>query len=345
MRPNLPVIGLAFLLLASRLHAVGPQDAPAMADAAQAFLGSLDAERRTRAQLPFNSDERLNWHFIPRERQGVSLKELAPAEREAAAALLAASLSAQGYDKVETIRRLEEVLFARSRNPVRDTGLYHVTVFGEPSPAGAWGWRYEGHHLSLNWTIVDGRLAASTPQFLGANPAEVREGPQQGTRALAGEEDLGRALARSLRPEQLAVARVGNEAPEEILTEAARVAVRLEDVGILYGDLDAAQQGLLISLIEVHASAQPPAEARARLARIRADLASLRFAWMGGLERGEGHYYRLQGRTDLIEYDNTQDGANHVHSVWRVFAGDWGRDLLDEHYRTAPHHAPAGDAK
>lgn len=345
MRPTLPALALALLLAAGPLHAAGPHDAPALADAAQAFLGSLDAARRARAQLPFNSDERLNWHFIPRERQGVALKELAPAEREAATALLAASLSALGYEKVETIRRLEEVLFAQSQNPVRDTGLYHVTVFGEPSPQGAWGWRYEGHHISLNWTVIDGRLVASTPQFLGANPAEVREGPQQGTRALAAEEDLGRALARSLRPEQLSVARVGNEAPEEILTEASRVAARLEDAGIPYGDLDAAQQGLLISLIEVHASAQAPAEAQARLLRIRADLANLRFAWMGGLERGQGHYYRIQGRTDLIEYDCSQGGANHIHSVWRVFEGDWGRDLLDEHYRTAPHHAPAGEAK
>lgn len=345
MRSILPAIVLAVLVSAGPTRAAEPPAVPAMADAAAAFLKALDAGKRAKSSLPFNSDERLNWHFIPRERQGLSLKEMTPAEREAAFALLRSSLSAMGYDKVETIRRLEEVLFAQSKNPVRDTELFFFTVFGEPSPKGAWGWRYEGHHLSLNWTVLDGKLVASTPQFLGANPAEVREGPQKGTRALAAEEDLGRALVKSLRPEQLALARVGKDSPGEILTEASRIASIQKDEGIPYGKLDAEQQGMLLSLIQEYAASQAPAEAQARTARVRADLANLKFAWMGGLEKGEGHYYRIQGRTDLIEYDNSQGGANHIHSVWRVFEGDWGRDLLDEHYKTAPHHAPAGAGK
>lgn len=339
------VITLALILVAGSAHAAEPPGPPAMADAAKAFLASLDPGKRAKANLPFNSDERLNWHFIPRERQGVSLKEMTPGEREVAGALLKSSLSAMGYDKIETIRRLEEVLFAQSKNPVRDTELFFFTVFGEPAPKGAWGWRYEGHHVSLNWTVLDGKLVASTPQFLGANPADVREGPQKGTRALAAEEDLGRALVKSLRPEQLAQALVGEAAPEEILTEASRIASIQKDAGIPYGRLDAEQQGLLLSLIQEYAASQAPAEAQARLTRVKGDLANLKFAWMGGLEKGQGHYYRIQGSTDLIEYDNTSNGANHIHCVWRVFRGDWGRDLLEEHYKTSPHHAPEGGAK
>jgi len=315
---------------------------PSMADAARSVLVALEPAKRTKAVLAFNSDDRLDWHYVPRSRRGVSFQEMKPAERQAALELLRASLSEMGFEKVETIRRLEDVLHAMSGSSIRNPELYYFTIFGEPGDKGAWGWRYEGHHLSLHWTVVDGKLVASTPQFLGANPADVREGPQKGTRALAAEEDLGRALVRSLRPDQVAVAVVAKRAPGDILTGASRVAAIHEDTGIAYDKLDAQQQGLLLSLIEAYASAQAPAEAQARLARVKAGLVRTKFAWMGGLEKGQGHYYRIQGPADLIEYDNTQDGANHVHCVWRVFDGDWGRDLLDEHYRTSPHHGGKG---
>jgi hypothetical protein len=316
-----------------------PEPAPAMAKAADAFLATLDSAKRARASLPFNSEERLNWHFVPREREGVALKQMSAAERQAALTLLKSGLSARGFTKVDTIRRLEEVLFAIEGSRSRDPELYYFTVFGTPSERGAWGWRYEGHHTSLNWTVVEGRLVATTPQFLGANPADVRDGPHKGTRALAAEEDLGRALVKSLSADQGAQAVVSKDAPRDILTGASREAAMQDDRGIPYGKLTPEQQGLLLSLIQEYASAQAPAVAQARLARVRADLPALRFAWMGGLEKGQGHYYRIQGSTFLIEYDNTQNGANHIHCVWREFKGDWGRDLLAEHYRTAPHHA------
>jgi hypothetical protein len=309
-----------------------------MIETAKAFLAALEPAKRARAIVPFNAEERLNWHYVPRARRGVSLEQMSSKERDAALALLGASLSAMGFEKVETIRGLEEVLFALSGSRVRDTQLYYFTVFGEPAPKGAWGWRYEGHHVSLNWTIVDGKIVASTPQFFGANPADVRAGPKKGTRALAAEEDLAHALVRSLRPDQLGAAVVSETAPDEIATGASRFAAVQDDAGIPYGKLDAEQQGLLLSLIQEYAGSQTAAEAQARLARIKADLPHLKFAWMGGLEKGQGHYYRIQGRTDLIEYDNTQDGANHIHCVWRVFKGDWGRDLLGEHYDRSPHH-------
>jgi hypothetical protein len=231
------------------------------------------------------------------------------------------------------------VLFAIEGSAMRDPELYYFTVFGTPSEQGAWGWRYEGHHASLNWTVVDGRLVATTPQFLGANPADVRDGPQKGTRALAAEEDLGRAFVKSLSADQGAQAVLSKDAPRDILTGASRQAAIQEDRGISYAKLTPEQQGLLLSLIQEYASAQTPAVAQARLARVKADLPAIKFAWMGGLGKGQGHYYRIQGSTFLIEYDNTQNNANHIHCVWREFKGDWGRDLLTEHYRTAPHHA------
>jgi hypothetical protein len=320
------------------------EPAPTLAKAANSFLAVLDSAKRAKAGLPFNSEERLNWHFVPRERQGVPIKEMSSQERRAALTLLRSGLSAKGFTKVDTILHLEEVLFAIEGSAIRDPELYYFTVFGEPLEQGAWGWRYEGHHASLNWTVVDGRLVASTPQFLGANPAEVRDGPQKGTRALAGEEDLGRALVKSLGTDRGAQAVLSKDAPKGILTSNSREAAIQEDKGISYGKLTPEQQGLLLSLIQEYASAQPSAVAQARLARVKADLPNIKFAWMGGLEKGQGHYYRIQGSTFLIEYDNTQDNANHIHCVWREFKGDWGRDALAEHYRTAPHHANSRSA-
>jgi hypothetical protein len=340
---------LSFLILASAGGAVpvaeAPEPAPPMAAAANSFLAALDSAKRAKANLPFNSKERLNWHFVPRQRQGVSIKRMSPGERRAALALLKAGLSARGLAKVDTIVRLEEVLFADSGSSIRDPELYFFTVFGEPSEKGAWGWRYEGHHLSLNWTVVNGKVVASTPQFLGANPADVRDGPQKGARALAAEEDLGRALVKSLSAgERRAQAVLSKDAPSDILTGSSREAAIQEDRGISYGNLTAEQQGLLLSLIQEYASTQSLAVAQARLARVRAEIERVKFAWMGGLEKGQGHYYRIQGSTFLIEYDNTQDGASHIHCVWREFKGDWGADALAEHYRTAPHHAGSGGA-
>jgi hypothetical protein len=335
---------LALGALAAAGAAVSAQEAaepvPAMAAAANSFLSALDPPKRAKARVAFNSGERLNWGFVPRERKGVSIKEMSSEQRRAALALLKSSLSAGGFTKADAILHLEEVLFAVSGSRIRDPELYYFTVFGEPSKQGAWGWRYEGHHVSLNWTVVDGKLVASTPQFLGANPADVRDGPQKGRRALAAEEDLGRALVKSINGGPGgALAIVSKNAPDEILTGSSRRAAIQENSGISYGRLTEEQQGLLLSLIREYASVQPPAEAQARLARVKAELPNVKFAWMGGLEKGQGHYYRIQGSTFLIEYDNTQDHANHIHSVWREFKGDWGGDLLAEHYRTAPHHA------
>src|SRR3984893_16376891 len=323
------------------------QDAPSastMFHAGRAFLATLDPGQKSKAVFPFNSDERFRWFYTPVSRKGIPLKELSATQQKAALALLRAGLSEQGYTKAETIRKLEDVLreIEQGGGPTRDPDLYFFTFFGEPTETGAWGWRYEGHHCSQNWTILNGKSIGSSPQFFGANPAEVREGPMKGTRVLSAEEDLGRSLVKSLSTAQRTEAVLSASAPGDILTSNQRKAAIQEDKGVAYSQLSKEQQGTLLALIEEYLAAQPPAQARQRLDKIRREgFGQINFAWIGGLERGEGHYYRVQGRTFLIEYDNTQDDANHVHCVWRDFNGDWGDDLLAEHYRNSPHHQHA----
>jgi hypothetical protein len=320
--------------------ASGKQKKPTMAQAATDFLATLDAEQKSKALMPFNSEERLNWHYIPKERKGLHYKAMNPSQQKAAQALLLVGLSKSGYRKIEAIRQLELVLkeMEQGKGPTRDPDLYHFSVFGEPEAKGTWGWRYEGHHVSLQWTILKGRIIASSPQFLGSNPGEVRSGPQKGTRVLAAEEDLGRALVKSLTDEQRKEGVISDKAPGDIISAASRQAAILEDKGIPYSKLNKEQQGLFLSLLNEYANVQVEEIAKQRLEAIRkAGLGEVKFAWMGGLEKGQPHYYRIQGATFLVEYDNTQNDANHIHTVWRDFKGDWGADLLALHYHTADH--------
>ena len=337
---------LALGLLVVLLPAIAAAAAPpaGMLDPARAFLATLEPAQKSKAMLPFNSEERFHWFYTPVSRKGIPLKELNASQQQAAMALLHAGLSEKGYTKAETIRKLEDVLreLEQGKGPTRDPDLYFFTFFGEPTSDGAWGWRYEGHHCSQNWTIVNGKSIGSSPQFFGANPAEVREGPMKGTRVLSAEEDLGRSLVKSLTESQRAEAIVRVTAPNDIVTTNERKAAIQDDKGIAFSKLNKDQQGILMALIEEYLSAQPRAEARERLDKIRqAGFNQVKFAWMGGLEKGQGHYYRVQGSTFLIEYDNTQNNANHIHCVWRDFNGDWGEDLLTEHYRNSPHHQHA----
>jgi hypothetical protein len=321
-----------------------PPAAAAILEAARGFVATLDADERDLALRPFKAAERLDWGYVPRPRQGLPLSRMRPSTRVATTQLLRAALSEAGARKVDAIVALEDVLRSVEGWSGRDSGLYYVTVFGEPSGIGAWGWRYEGHHLSLHWTVLDGAVVGSAPQFLGSNPAEVRGGPQRGRRALAAEEDLARAILASLTPAQRSRAVVAAQAPADIVTGNSRQASIQERRGIAWGDLDARQQGLLLTLLHEYAAIQAPAIAAERLAQIRGELPSIVFAWMGGSDKGQGHYYRIQGSSFLVEYDNTQNGANHIHCVWREFHGDWGQDALAAHYRQAAHHRQAGSA-
>lgn len=307
----------------------------AIVAASNDFVSTLSAAQSEKARFAFDDEERLNWHFIPRPRQGVPLKELNAEQLGAARELLQTLFSAGGFEKAENVRDLENVLAILEPNGrfVRDPDLYYLTVFGTPAMQGAWAVRYEGHHLAFNWTFVEGSGIASTPQFFGSNPAEVRSGEKRGTRVLAAEEDAGRQLVQSLNAEQRRIAVLPGEAPRDIFTAAQKEVTALDDLGISYGQLNPQQQGMLFAIINEVASVQAEAVTQARLRAIAdAGLDDIKFAWIGGLERGDAHYYRVQGDSFLIEYDNTQNDANHIHLVWRDFDGDFGRDLIRMHY-------------
>ena len=318
--------------------------AAAMTTAAAGFLDSLNAEQTAAVRFPFDGEDRFDWHFIPRERKGVPLKAMTASQRAAGLDLLRTGLSEKGFTKAESIRQLEQILFELEGREIRDPDLYFFMVFGEPAEGNTWGWRYEGHHISQNWTVVNGNRVASSPQFFGTNPAEVRDGPKRGTRVLGREEDQARALLASLNGALRASAMLSDTAPRDILTSNQREAAMQDDLGVAHHDLNEQQRGVLWSIIEEYATAPPSVVADRRLRAIRnAGLDGIKFGWMGGAARGEPHYYRIQGPTFLIEYDNTQGDGNHAHSVWREFKGDFGRDLLAAHYQRFRHEQVNAD--
>lgn len=310
-----------------------------MAKAAEKFLASLDPVQQAKASFALNSDERRNWHFVPKARLGLPLKEMTESQRELARGLLRSGLSQRGYAEATTIMSLELVLFdMEKKNPKRDPELYYFSVFEKPGRTNNWGWRVEGHHVSINFTIANGEEISTTPFFLGSNPGEVKEGARKGVRVLGNEEDLGRRLVQSLTPEQKKIAIIATNAPKEIFTSNARQVKPLEPVGLAQAQMSKNQRELLIQLIKEYLFRTRPEIAQADMAEIeRAGVGAITFAWAGGLERGEPHYYRVQGSTFLLEYDNTQNNANHVHTVWRDFRNDFGEDLLRQHYEQSPH--------
>lgn len=308
-----------------------------MAETAKAFLASLDPEQRARATFQFQDDERFDWHYIPKERKGLPLKDMNSAQKHLAHALLAAGLSQRGYIKAVSIMSLDEILriLENGTGPVRDPDRYFFSIFGEPSETGIWGYRVEGHHVSQNFTIVNGKVLAA-PTFFGANPAEVKEGPRKGLRVLAREEDLGRAVVQSLTPEQKKTAIVSADAPGEILTGPMRkAALKGQPSGIAASKLNSKQRETLQNLLDEYCNNLPEEVAQIREEQIKKAGGNLYFAWAGGEQVGQPHYYRIQSAAFLIEYDDTQNGANHIHTVWRDFDGDFGLDLLKEHYQTS----------
>lgn len=332
--------GFAFLLficLPNSSFAAPP--AKEMADAAQAFLSALDPEQKAKSLIEFASDERFNWDFVPRSRKGVPLKELTPQQQELARTLLRSGLSAPGYTKATNIIYVIEQVLREMENqsPRRDSGLYYVTIFGEPQKA-VWGWRVEGHHLSVNFTVSTNEVLAASPSFFGSNPAEVPRGTHKGLRILAAEEDLARDLVRSLSEEQRNKAIFSRTAPSDIITGNSRRAKTLEPMGISTRDLTEPQQTLLRKLIREYLFRFRAEIAESDLKKIEAaGFEKIHFAWAGPIERGHGHYYRVQGPTFLLEYDNTQNRANHIHTVWRDLENDFGDDLLRRHYDQSGH--------
>jgi hypothetical protein len=329
------------LVLACAIPARAHEESAAneMATAANNLIASFTPDQKAASVFAMDHDHRLDWHFIPKARKGTTLKEMTPQQRHLTTALLAASLSAKGLVKTSNIMSLEEVLKrieASHPRAARDPELYHVSIFGDPGPGKTWGWRFEGHHLSLSFTIVDGLHISSTPSMMGTNPGTVPDGPHKGLQVLADEENIARELAKSLSTKQKVEAIISEKAPADILSESQRKISPLEPAGIGWKALNGDQQMLVWKLVTTYVKRARGEIAEADLEKITAaGQDNIHFAWAGGLERGQGHYYRIQGPTFLIEYDNTQNNANHIHCVYRDFKEDFGEDLLQMHYEQA----------
>jgi len=336
MRTRLAIFACAALFVTVGRTAAFEDIAAEMLDRARDFLGALDTDKREAATFAFDDDERFNWHFTPVEREGLPYQQLARGERRLADRLLASALSREGLDKALGIMYLDQILYERERRDIRDPDRYFVSVFGDPGEQGAWGWRVEGHHLSLNFTVEDGRLVSSSPAFMGSNPAIVTDGPHSGMEVLAEEQQLGRELLGMFDGEAREQVVFDDAAPRDIFTgNSARVDIG-EPIGVAARDMTSAQTEALMGLIRVYLGRMREELAQAELEKImQADTGEIRFAWAGSAEPGGPHYYRIHGPTFLIEYDNTQNDANHVHSVWRDLTNDFGFDVLAEHYASA----------
>jgi hypothetical protein len=313
------------------------------ARAARDFIAALRPALRSECVLPFNGDERVTWSYLPGRRRGLALKDKTAAERAAAHAMLSAALSARGYETTKGVIELEGILrkietFGALR---RDPDLYYLTIFGTPSGSAPWGWRFEGHHLSLNFSSATGRIVSETPAFFGANPARVPSGERAGWRVLGAEEDIARELLGVLDAPQRAKAILSGSAPGDILFGPGRKSVP-DPAGLAHAEMSREARAILERLVDEYLGNLREDMARAEREKIaKAGWGNVRFAWAGGMKPGEGHYYRIQGPGFLIEYDNTQDGANHVHSVFRDLDSDFGGDLLRRHYAESPHHGGA----
>ncbi|MBT5903536.1 MAG: DUF3500 domain-containing protein [Opitutaceae bacterium] len=304
-----------------------------MTDRANALLESLNEEKREAALIPFGNDERENFHYVPLDRQGALYKNMTAVQRANTLQLLHTALSDSGSMKAVQIMQLESILAEIENDPERrDPEKYWIAIFGTPGEL-PWGWRFEGHHLSVNQTITQHGISG-TPLFMGANPGKVLNGPHKGKRVLADAEDRGRKFLLSLSPEQQKRAIIAQKAIREIKTGQHSLVEPLADEGIPYSALNEDQQRALEFLVRHYLNRHETEISEA--ARQRIDdhgWQNLMFAWAGPTEVAEGHYYRIQGPTFVIEYANTQNDANHHHTTYRDFENDFGRDTLREHYR------------
>lgn len=322
---------------AFELPGAGP--AEAMARAAQTFLESLSPEQRAMAVRAFDDPARLDWQIIPKpERKGLQIKEMNEEQRALCHALLRSALSEDGYAKAVGIMSLENNLRegekGRVGSPLRDPERYFLTIFGTPSAEGRWGWSFEGHHLSLNFTLDGGRVTGETPSVWGANPAEVKTfeegGPPVGARMLEAEERLGFELVQSLSPDQFARALLAPQSPEEYRSPGSPQAPREQAKGLEYGAMSDAQREALATLVKAYLGRLAGPIAAERMKEIEeSGLDRVRFAWAGATKPGVGHYYRVQGPTFVLEFVNHQKDpagnvANHIHCIWRSMKGDFG---------------------
>ncbi|PWH82289.1 hypothetical protein DIS18_08505 [Algibacter marinivivus] len=306
------------------------------------FLLSLNEDQRKKANLSFDDKNRETWHFLPAvsfPREGIALLELSKEQNALAINFLKNYLSEVGYAKTQSIISLENILAEISGDPIyRDPLKYYIAIYGNPKKDKLWSWSFEGHHISLNFTISEDKISFS-PRFLGANPGMVKNGKRKGERVLNKEEDLAFKLINSMTDEQKKQSIFQAISFQEIVTQNQSRVQKLNPVGIQAKLLNKKQQTILVKLIEEYLLTIPKSLAKERFRAIKiAEFDDVYFGWAGSTNLSEGHYYRIQGDTFLIEFDNTQNKANHIHTVWRDFNGDFGRDLIREHYENSEHH-------
>jgi Protein of unknown function (DUF3500) len=309
-----------------------------MANAAERLLASLSAEQRAKATFAFDDKERFNWDFVPLQdrdkkptRKGLPLENMTGEQKDAARALLAAGTSPDGYAKATTIMSLESILneLEKGGSLVRNPEWYFFTLFGTPSKTGRWGWRVEGHHLSLNFAVDGGKIIAATPAFFGANPATVMQGPRKGTKTLMDADELARELFGSLDDSQKKVAYQEKDFPE-IKSHTTLDPEVGQPKGLAASKMTAKQRGLVLKLLQAYSSRMPPDVAEAEMSAVhKAGLDQIHFAYSGGVESGKKHTYRVEGPSFIIEFlnvqaDSAKNPANHIHSVWRNTKGDFG---------------------
>jgi hypothetical protein len=300
------------------------------------FIESLTSEQKSQVLLDVEDERRENWHFLPWksfEREGLGIFELTDTQKNLLFKHLRAHLSESGFLRVKNTMSLEKVLQELGGDPeYRDPEKYYIAFYGDPAKDKVWAWAFEGHHISLNFTIVDHQVSY-TPKFFGANPAEIREGSRKGERIFKEEEDLGFELVNSFDAKKKEQVIFSAKTFGEIVSKVNTRVDPMEPVGIKISDMNPMQKKILWKLIDAYLSDMPNVLAKKRSKQIKdEEEAAIHFGWAGATSLGEPHYYRIQGKTFLIEFDNTQNDANHIHTVWRDFDGDFGRDLIKEHY-------------
>jgi hypothetical protein len=325
-RPLLILTLVCLASLTSGAPARADETGAAMAEAAHRFLGALDDEQRARASFAFDSPERFNWHWIPRPRNGLPIKDLAPDRRALAFGLLSTGLSPGGMIKAATIMSYEEILRVQEdgNGPVRDPELYYVSVFGTPGDRGDWGWRVEGHHLSLNFTLRDGKVVSATPFMFGSNPAEVKSGGRKGSRNLSDIEEPITSLIMSLDESQLDEAVVSEEVPDVTTTPNSARLEPTPPVGIASDTLNASQRALLGKFVKAYQANFPESIRNVLAEGLDGAPRSFHFAWYGPLDPYKPHAFRLQSPELSIDFNDKQDEANHIHTFYRSAAGDFG---------------------
>ncbi len=308
------------------------------------WLASLDPAQKAKACYGFGDAERKNWHFIPKTRNGLPLKEMTEPQRALVRPMLKSALSERGLGQLDSIMTVLEPYLKENEPPerkeMRQPLGYFVTVFGEPSATAPWSWRFEGHHFTITFTVM-GDAVTATPNFYGTNPGTVPSGPNKGLSVLGREETDGRAFLKSLSPEHHDKALLKEKTPADVILMPGKDAAELAPLGIGFGELTKEEQNTLRQLLALHANRLRNDLAEADLKRVAdAGWDKVFFAWIGSDQPGQGHYYRIQGPTFVIEYDNTQNNANHVHCLWRDRQHDFGGDLLKAHYEES-HASPS----